>query len=75
MLGKGHESILGRRKGRVCSHTRDQVCLSLLQEGSEGSKRSLSSVSLDAFVFFLFFFSVLGFELRTYILSHSTSPS
>jgi hypothetical protein len=26
------------------------------------------------FLFFSFFFSVLGFELRAYTLSHSTSP-
>jgi hypothetical protein len=26
------------------------------------------------FFFFFFFFAVLGFELRTYTLSHSTSP-
>jgi hypothetical protein len=30
--------------------------------------------TLFAFIIFLFVFAVLGFELRAYILSHSTSP-
>jgi hypothetical protein len=45
-----------------------------VNQGKVRDARVLSLVSLSLSLFFFFFFPVLGFELRAYTLSHSTSP-
>jgi hypothetical protein len=61
-------------KNHKKSHRSWLVTLMVSGHSYEGSRFLFSYVLAEGTRFFFFFFVLLGFELRIYTLSHSTSP-